>query len=183
MKKRFAAGILVFLLTLLFTVSASADSWPSFGSAPAGVSYNQPITGADGALTLTLQDENGDGIPETALPAGLQIEAEADPSTGLNRYYLRGLPTAAGDYSFNLFAQFPDGSTDLLHCTLRIDPAIPAVSSSGLRHNRHSYGIRGGHDSRRRCIELPVVCEHRAFHRRRACRDRGGHAHVYGPGE
>ena len=130
MKKRFAAGILVFLLTLLFTVSASADSWPSFGSAPAGVSYNQPITGADGALTLTLQDENGDGIPETALPAGLQIEAEADPSTGLNRYYLRGLPTAAGDYSFNLFAQFPDGSTDLLHCTLRIDPAIPAVSSS-----------------------------------------------------
>ena len=130
MKKRFAAGVLIFLIAVLFTVSASADSWPSFGSAPAGVSFSQPVTGADGALTLTLYDENGDGIPETALPAGLQIEAEADPGTGLNRYYLRGLPTTAGDYSFTLFAQFPDGSSDLLHCSLRIDPAIPAVSSS-----------------------------------------------------
>ena len=130
MKKRFAAGILIFLIAVLFTVSASADSWPSFGSAPAGVSFSQPVTGADGALTLTLYDENSDGIPETALPAGLQIEAETDPGTVLNRYFLRGLPTTAGDYSFTLFAQFPDGTSDLLHCSLRIDPAIPAVSSS-----------------------------------------------------
>ncbi len=130
MKKRFAAGILILLLSVPLSVSASADSWPSFGSAPAGVSYSQPVTGADGALALTLYDENGDGMPETALPAGLQIEAEAEPSTGLSRYYLRGLPTVAGDYSFVLLAQFPDGSSDLLHCSLRIDPAIPAVSSS-----------------------------------------------------
>ena len=130
MKKSFAAVFLTVLLSVLFTVSASADSWPSFGSAPAGVSFNQPITGADGALSLTLQDENGDGIPETALPAGLRIESENEPSTGLSRYHLRGLPTTAGDYTFNLIAQFPDGSSDVLHCTLRIDPAIPAVSSS-----------------------------------------------------
>lgn len=130
MKKSIATAVLILLFSLLLTISAWADTWPSFGSAPAGVSYSQPITDADGALTLTLHDENADGQPETVLPAGLHIESEEDPGTGLNRYYLRGLPTSAGDYAFILNAQFPDGTSQLLHCSLRIDPSIPLVSSS-----------------------------------------------------
>lgn len=131
MKSRSTAIILavIFSLTAL-CITASAESWPNFGTATAGSSYNQPITDADGAAALVLYDEDGDGVPETNLPAGLNLEAEIDPLTGLSRYYLRGTPLYTGDCSFILAAIFPDSSFQLLHCTLRIDPATPSVSSS-----------------------------------------------------
>ncbi len=131
MKKRSTAVILAVIIALTtLCISASADTWPNFGAAVAGSSYNQPITDADGAAALVLYDENADGIPETALPAGLNLEVEIDPSTGLFRYYLRGVPLYAGDYSFVLAALFADNSFQLLHCTLRVEPAVPAVISS-----------------------------------------------------
>ena len=131
MKTRSSAVILAVLIALTtLCISASADTWPNFGAATAGSSYSQPITDADGAAALAVYDEDGDGVSETALPSGLNLEAEIDPDTGISRYYLRGIPVYAGDYSFILGALFPDGSTQLLHCTLRVDPAIPTVISS-----------------------------------------------------
>ena len=119
MKKRSTAVILAVIIALTtLCISASADTWPNFGAAVAGSSYNQPITDADGAAALVLYDENADGIPETALPAGLNLEVEIDPSTGLFRYYLRGVPLYAGDYSFVLAALFADNSFQLLWSNL-----------------------------------------------------------------
>ena len=125
MKTRSTAVLLAVIIALTtLCISASADTWPNFGTTTAGSNYNQPITDADGAVALVLYDENADGVPDTALPSGLNIESEIDPVTG-PRYYLRGIPQAAGDYSFTLAALFQDSSFQLLHCTLRIDPPAP----------------------------------------------------------
>ena len=129
MKTRFTAVVIAVFIALSLSTSASADTYTNFGTAVAGNSYSQPITDADNAIAVALNDENMDGVPETSLPAGLTLETEIDPTAG-TRYYLRGTPLYAGDYSFILAALFPDSSIQQLHCTLRVDPAMPSVTSS-----------------------------------------------------
>ena len=127
MKTRFTAIVLAVFVALSLTGYASADTWPNFGTVIAGTACNQPISDADRAIAVALHDEDGDGVPETRLPSGLDLVAEPDPATGTAHYYLRGTPLYAGEYSFILVALFEDGSSQLLHCSLRVDPAIPSV--------------------------------------------------------
>ena len=129
MKTRFTAVVIAAFIALSLSTYASADTYSNFGTAIAGSSYSQPITDAENALAVALNDENLDGIPETSLPAGLTLEAEIDPATG-TRYYIRGTPLYAGDYTFILAALFSENNIQLLHCTLRVDPALPSVTSS-----------------------------------------------------
>ena len=130
MKTRFTAVLLAVFIAFSLTIYASADTWPNFGTVIAGTACNQAISDADGAIAIALHDADGDGVPETALPAGLSLAAELDPATGLSHYFLRGTPLYAGEYSFVLATLFADESSQLLHCSLHVDPALPAVLTS-----------------------------------------------------
>ena len=130
MKKSLFILLLTAALVFSFTAGASADAVVSLGTAPAGQPFSQVLSDADNALFLTLYDANADGVPDYSLPAGLTIEPAIDEETATLKYYIKGTPLVAGNYTFVLCATFLDGSSSLLNCSISISPSAPILSIS-----------------------------------------------------
>ena len=128
MKKRIFVALLAVLLIGGLCVPASADAVVSFGTVAAGQQLNEYISGADAAMSVGLYDSNGDGYPDYSLPAGLRIEQTLDAGSGMYKYYLKGAPTAAGNYIFILSAVYYDGTVVLINCSLSVTPGAPTVN-------------------------------------------------------
>ena len=136
MNRRLFSVIFIIIFAALLCGVSFADSSPDFGGFEAGSSMKQLITGSDGAVSVALYDENGDGSPDSVLPSGIEILKETDEN-GAAGYYLSGTPSVSGHYSFTLKAVMQSADEagegevyELIYCSMSVTTPAPSVSIS-----------------------------------------------------